>query len=142
MSQEVNLGKNCVSWLLIRIPSSLKLEGGNYKRFKIFAHEAQFLLMSEKLHKSYEKALKHHPLGSALYIPVDAKDMYPGCIGVFNTDGHWVNAKWDITATGHEFTPIHQDELQLASRDMRLDVVYSKQISKMEVKVETKASLL
>lgn len=98
--------------------------------------------MQEKLHRVYEKALKHHPWGSALYIPVDAKDIYPGCIGVFNNDGHWIKANFDVTTMGHEFTPIKKDELQIGSRALNLDVVYSQQISKMEVKVKTKASLL
>ena len=98
--------------------------------------------MSEKLHRTYEKALKHHPWGSALYIPVDAKDMYPGCIGVFNNDGHWIKAKWDVTTVDHGFTPIGKDELQIESRALKLDVVHSKQISKMQVKVKTRVSLL
>jgi hypothetical protein len=60
--------------------------------------------MDEKLHKTYEALLKHHPFGSALYIPVDADKIYPGCIGAFNNDGHWLPAPWDISTPG--FDPI------------------------------------
>jgi len=96
--------------------------------------------MSEKIHRTYEKALKRHPYGSALYIPVNAKDMYPGCIGVFNDDGHWIKASWDVTEKNHGFSPIDKDELQLTSRTFTWDVVHSEKISHMKVEVNSKVS--
>lgn len=94
--------------------------------------------MPDKLHKTYERLLKHHPYGSALYTPVEAKEIYPGCIGAFNNDGHWIRAKWDITTTGRTFTPIEQ-ELELSSRPLKLDVLHSGKTGGVKVKVKARA---
>ena len=99
-------------------------------------------MTAEKIHRTYEKALKHHPWGSALYIPVNAKNMYPGSIGFFNDDGHWIKASWDVTSKDHGFDPIAAEELQLNSRPFNWDVVHSEKISNMKVKVKSKMSLL
>jgi len=93
-------------------------------------------MSEEKLHRTYERALKNHPWGSALYIPVDAKNMYPGCIGVFNKDGHWIK--------NHGFTPLaaQTEDLQIITTNYQWDVVHSERISNMKVKVKKKLSLL
>ena len=99
--------------------------------------------MLEKIHRTYEKALKHHPWGSALYIPVNAKSMYPGSIGVFNDDGHWIKANWDVMSKDHGFDgSIAAEDLQLTSQPMKLDVVHSERIRNMKVQVKSKFSLL
>jgi hypothetical protein len=98
--------------------------------------------MSEKLHKTYERLLKHHSHGSALYTPVQAKDIYPGCIGAFNNDGHWIRATFDATTAGLAFTPLDQSELMIESRTMKLDGIHSQKISDVKLKVNFLASLL
>ena len=101
-------------------------------------------MTAEKIHRTYEKALKHHPWGSAVYIPVDAKNMYPGCIGVFNDDGHWIKANWNILSKNHRFAPIasRAEDLEITTTNLKWDVVHSEKISKMRVKVKSKISLL
>jgi hypothetical protein len=98
--------------------------------------------MSEKLHRTYERLLKHHPHGSALYTPVQAKDIYPGCIGAFNNDGHWISAKFDVTTTGLAFAPLEQHELKIQSETMKLDDIHSQKVSDVKMKVNFMASLL
>ena len=101
-------------------------------------------MSEEKLHLTYEKALINHPWGSALYIPVNAKNMYPGCIGVFNKDGHWIKANWDVLSKNHGFTPLaaQTEDLQIITTNYQWDVVHSERISNMKVKVKKKLSLL
>lgn len=100
-------------------------------------------MATEKLHHTYARALQHQPLGHALFIPVESKDMYPGCIGAFNDDGIWIKANWDVMSTGHGFTPITEAELQVVSMKMKPDTLFhSQKISEVKVQVQAGMPLL
>jgi hypothetical protein len=50
----------------------------------------QFLKTAkEKLHVLYQRLLSQNSFGNALYWPVDSTQIFPGCVGYFNQNGHW-----------------------------------------------------
>jgi nucleoside phosphorylase len=55
---------------------------------------------SEKLHITYQRLLSRNSFGNALYWPVDVTDIFPGCVGYFNGNGHWKKLKTDIKSDG------------------------------------------
>lgn len=63
-------------------------------------------MASVKLHKVYERLLRHHPIGKALYWPVPTTDLAPGCLGYFNADGYWRRLMIDMNSGA---APFHGD---------------------------------
>ena len=77
-----------------------------------------------------------------MYIPVNANDMYPGCIRVFNDDGHWIKATWDITSKNHGFVPIDKEALEVTVRPLKWEIVPSEKISNLKVEIKSKMAFL
>ena len=63
-------------------------------------------MSSEPLHVTYQRLLSRNSFGNALYFPVEASKITPGCMGYFNDNGHWHPLGIDIKSAG---TPFYDD---------------------------------
>jgi len=88
-----------------------------------------FQKTSEKPHITYQRLLSRNSFGNALYWPVDVTDIFPGCVGYFNENGHWKKLKTDVKSDGKK---LPSDIGRVDSGDFACGVITSSNVRQID----------